>query len=189
MPVVHVDRHGRTYHLRSSLTKTGKPRYWFSMKGEGEPAESIPDGFEVYEKPDARVYLRKIPRRLIAAEEVEVVERGLKRHAPGQSCLVDVEVEHLVVHHADREEAMRALWELSGRNAREVPSELLQYVPVLRFTLIDEDSRAFRAQRWCFRGSVDGWIDLWSAGGRGPLPDLVAKLAPHLGRESFFDLI
>jgi hypothetical protein len=60
---------------------------------------------------------------------------------------------------------------------------------VLRFTLVDEDDRTFHAQRWCFRGSVDDWIGLWSSGGDGPLTDLVKRFCPHVGRESFYELM
>jgi hypothetical protein len=56
---------------------------------------------------------------------------------------------------------------------------------VMRFTLADEDERAFRVQRWCFRGS----IDLWMSGSEGKLSDLVKTFCPHIGRESFFELM
>ena len=59
----------------------------------------------------------------------------------------------------------------------------------MRFTLIDEDERTFRCQRWCFRGSIDGWIDLWMSGGSGPLADLVERYLPHIGKESFYELM
>lgn len=39
--------------------------------------EGIPEGFEVYENPNARVFLRKVQPKTITDEEVEVVKRGL----------------------------------------------------------------------------------------------------------------
>ena len=60
---------------------------------------------------------------------------------------------------------------------------------VMRFTLADEDERTFRVQRWCFRGSIDRWIDLRASEGNGKLSDLVKKFSPHIGRESFFELM
>ena len=49
--------------------------------------------------------------------------------------------------------------------------------------------RTFRVQRWCFKGSIDDWIDLWMSGGVGKLPVLVQTFCPHLGRDSFYDLM
>ena len=59
----------------------------------------------------------------------------------------------------------------------------------MRFTLVDEKDRAFRVQRWYFRGSIDRWIDLWEAISEGKLSDLVKTFCPHIGRESFFELM
>ena len=41
-------------------TRTGNPRYWFSRRNEGDLVDSIPEGYEIYENPDALVFLRKI---------------------------------------------------------------------------------------------------------------------------------
>jgi hypothetical protein len=46
---------GKTYYLYQGTTKTGKPRYYFSMESNGALAESIPEGFEIYENPNAQV--------------------------------------------------------------------------------------------------------------------------------------
>ena len=102
MPVTHVNRKRDTYYLHVGRTKTGKPRYWFSKRTEGELVESMPEGYEIYENPDAQVFLRKIVPQLVIPAEVAVVEEGLRRYAPGQNCLVDVQGEQIVVYHAER---------------------------------------------------------------------------------------
>ena len=58
MPVTHTNRRGQTYYLHAGTTRTGKPRYWFSTKAEGELVDPIPEGHEVYENPDAQGFLR-----------------------------------------------------------------------------------------------------------------------------------
>lgn len=184
MPVTHVNRSGDTYYLHAGTTKTGKARYWFSRSAEGDLVESIPEGYEVYENPDAQVFLRKQRPQIITPFEVAVVERGLKRFAPGQNCLVDVHGEHIVVHHAER-----VAVDLERFGFRELPPYYRRYEKVMRFTLTDADERTFRVQRWCFRGSIDRWIDLWASRSKGPLPELVEKFCPHIGRESFFELM
>src|SRR5436190_7122082 len=102
MPVTHVNRKRDTYYLHVGTTKSNKPRYWFSKTTDGELVEALPEGYEVYENPDAQVFLRKIVPQLVTPIEVAVVTKGLKRYAPGQNCLVDVQGEHIVVYHAER---------------------------------------------------------------------------------------
>ena len=168
MPVTHVNRKRDTYYLHAGKTKTGKPRYWISTKADGDLVESIPKGYEIYENPDAQVFLRKIVPQLVTPAEIAVVEEGLKRFAPGQTCLLDVQGDQIVIYHSKR-----------GN----------MYQKMLRFTLDDKTDRTFRVQRWCFKGSIDDWIDLWVSGGIGKLPDLVREFCPHIGRDSFYDLM
>ena len=50
---------------------------------------------------------------------------------------------------------------------------------------MDEERRTFTAERYCFRGAIDGWIFL---GGPSDLKTLVEKYMKFLGTEAFFDL-
>jgi hypothetical protein len=186
MPVTHVNRKRDTYYLHAGTTKTGKPRYWFAKSAEGNLLESIPRGYEVYENPDAQVFLRKIVPQLVTPAEVAVVEDGLKRYAPGQNCLVDVEGKQIVVHHAER---VNLDLKAFGFGLTELPTFNQRYLKVMRFTLADEKDRTFRVQRWCFRGSIDRWIDLWESRSGGKLSDLVKRFCPHIGQESFYELM
>jgi len=52
--------------------------------------------------------------------------------------------------------------------------------------LRDREAATFALKRWCYRGSVDDWT---YALAQGSLEELVRKYAPHLGKESFFDLM
>ena len=58
MAIEYINRKGDTYYLHERKTKTGKPKYHFSMKKDGELVESIPHGYEIYENPNAQVFLR-----------------------------------------------------------------------------------------------------------------------------------
>jgi hypothetical protein len=186
MPVNHVNRKRDTYFLHAGRTKTGKLKYWFSKSTDGDLVDAIPEGYEVYENPDAQVFLRKIVPQLVTTFEVAAVENGLRRYAQAQNCLVDVKGRDIVVYHAERSKL-----DLEGFGfwLREPPVYYSNYMKVLRFVLVDEDDRTFHAQRWCFRGSIDDWIDLWSSGGEGKLADLVKRFCPHVGKESFYELM
>ena len=69
MPITHTNAKGKTYYLHQGTTKTGKPKYYFSMESGGPLADAIPEGFEMYENPNAQVFLRRIPPKLITDEE------------------------------------------------------------------------------------------------------------------------
>ena len=165
MAVKHVNRKGQTFYLHETKTKTGKPKYFFSMKGDGKLVESIPEGYEVYENPDAQVFLRKELPRLIADEEIAIVSEGLRKNARDRRCMADVRERHIVVYYSERGDL---------------------YQKVLRFTLIDEDRRSFAAERWCFLGSIDDWIPLSDS---GDLSKLVRRYGPHIGKDSFYELM
>jgi hypothetical protein len=73
-----------------------------------------------------------------------------------------------------------------GQHLREEQHDTGQFTPVLRFTLIDRDDRQFVAERICYSGAEDDWIDI--AFGK-PIDELCVQLIPKLGTEEFFELI
>jgi hypothetical protein len=73
---------------------------------------------------------------------------------------------------------------ISEAQVRGLFARSVSYSPMLQFTLEDEKRRTFTAQRYCFMGSIDDWIDI----GHGPLPTLVKWYGKHLGQESYFEL-
>lgn len=186
MPVTQTNRKGQTYYLHAGTTRTGKPRYWFSTKAEGDLAGSFPEGYEVDEDPDAQVFLRKQKPQVVTPGEIAFVRDGLVRYAHGQNCLIDLRDEHIVVYHAER---VTIDLEDFGFGSRELPARYRGYMKVMRFSLVDEEARTFWAQRWCFRGAIDRWIDLGMSGSRGKLPDLAKKFCPHIGQDSFYELM
>lgn len=190
MPITHTNAKGKTYALHQGTTKTGKPKYYFSMESEGHLAESISVGFEIYENPHAQVFLRRIPPKLITDEERQVVADGIRKYAEVQDCKIDVKGKTIVIYtpHQSIEEFAQLLKGLNPfiaeAKVREYFARSIQYSPMLQFILDDEQRRLFTAQRYCFRGSVDDWIDI----GYDTLTTLVKQYVKHLGQESYFDL-
>ena len=82
MFVQYVNKRGQTYYLHQGITKTGKPKYFFSMKSKGTPVDTIPDGFEIYENPDAQVFLRRIQPKIITDNEIAIIEKEMKQSPP-----------------------------------------------------------------------------------------------------------
>jgi hypothetical protein len=190
VPITHTNAKGKTYYLHQGTTKTGKLTYHFSMQSNGALAESIPAGFEIYENPNAQVFLRHIPLKIITDEERQVVEDGMRKYASVQDCKIDVKGNAIVVYTPNQsvEEFAQLLKGLnpfiSETQVRAHFARSVQYSPMLQFILDDEQRRTFVAQRYCFRGSIDDWIDI----DYGPLTTLVKTYVQHLGKESYFEL-
>ena len=190
MPITHTNVKGKTYYLHQGTTKTGKPKYYFSMESAGLLAEAIPDGFEIYENPHAQVFIRRIPPKIITDEECQVVEDGMRKYAGVQDYKIDVKGNAIVVFTPNQsvEEFAQLLKGLNpfigAAKVRELFARSAQYAPMLQFLLEDEQRRLFTAQRYCFMGSIDDWIDI----GHGSLTTLVKRYVKHLGQESYFEL-
>src|SRR5712691_3005554 len=161
MPITHTNAKGQTYYLHQGTTKTEKPKYYFSTKSEGPLADAIPEGFEIYENPNAQVFLRRIPPKLITDEERQIVEDGMRKYAEVQDCKIDIKGKTIVVYTPNQSveefsQLLKGLNPFIGEaKVREYFTRYVQYAPMLQFILDDEKRRTFTAQRYCFRGSVD----------------------------------
>lgn len=187
MALQYTNRRGQTYILHQGTTKTGKPKYYFSLKTEGNLIDAIPEGFEIYENPNSQVYLRKIQPKVFSDRELEIVNQGIKKYSKVKHFIIDVKDKTIIIYLADEDvlNMPAILSPFVGRDTSLKHLEtLLTYGPMMRF-LKRKNSKSFGVQRWCFRGSVDDWIDLDEG---EDLESLVKKYAPHLGQESFYEL-
>jgi hypothetical protein len=190
VPITYTNTKGKTYYLHQGTTKTGKPKYHFSMQSEGTLTASIPAGFEIYETPNAQVFLRRIPPKIITDEERQVVEDGMRKYAEVQDYKIDVKGNAIEIHMAHQDsETFREMFtgyrpDLDQTQIAARVTQAVHYFPMMQFLLEDDTRRTFTAQRYCFIGSVDDWIDI----GYGPLTKLVKRYVKHLGQESYFDL-
>ncbi len=188
--VTHTNRKGHVYYLHVGKTKKGNPRYHFSTKDNADLATAIPEGYEIYENPNSQVFLRKIVPKLTSDEELEILDRALKKHARPGAYRVDVRGETITVFESSqRGQSFEGLAPfLSVSRMQEWIDQNAYFTAVLRFVLMDEKKRLFEAERYCFRGSREDWMPL-SGGGPAPLKDLVDQYVPHLGEDSFFELM
>jgi len=191
MPVEYVNRKGQTYYLRQGKTKTGKPKYFVSMKDEGTLVDAIPDGYEIYENPNAQVFLRRVRPKIITDEEIAVVERAMQRFCPLQNYQIDVKKEIISIFVPDQDmdrwsEILSFTTEGRSVGVEEVLAQILTYSPMLQFVLVDKEKRVFAAQRYCFLGSIDDWIYV---GEPDTLRNLAERYVKHLGQDSYFELL
>ena len=195
MPVTYTNCKGRTYYLCRGVTKTGKPRYYFSREPKGEPVEEMPEGYEIRESVNGVVSLAKKRPTQLSLREIEAVEAAVERHPKAENYRVDAKQDRITVYErvgpgagdliADFE---RAGLMISGRadRLREILDRRARFTPVMRFTLVDAERRRFGVQRMLYRGGRERWIDLTE---RGPVDKLARRLIPLLGTEQFFELI
>ena len=189
----HVNRMGKTYYVFQGATKTGKPKYYVSLKAEsdsGEQVEVLPDDFELFEDPtDARVSIRrKAPSDInefeleFVRDRIETMERGMMTRvvSKGQFILI---YESLNTQQFDSfAKKMDGLPSFAVRMMQTTS----QMSPAFRCKLIGKKERIFEAYRYCSRGRIDDWISLHHD---GPLDELCETFLRHLGQESFYELM
>jgi hypothetical protein len=186
MPVQFKNRKGKTYYLHQGKTKKDNLQYFFSMKAEGDLTDAIPDGYEIYENPNAQVFLRRIQPKLIKDSERGMVEK----HLPGSpgGFIFDIKGKTITIFESDHkrlEELFRSIAFPRKTDTADLLRTAATFSAVFRFILEDSEKRLFVAKRYCFKGSIDDWMYI---AGPGELEDLTREYMKHLGQESFHEL-
>lgn len=192
MPFTYVNHWGVTYYLNEAASRSGKPTYSFSKKPGAKLAESLPEGYEVYERPQSgQPFLRKIQKTLMTPDELSLVRALCLEHHRAIQIRVLAEPQAIVVCFAEPPSA--DLIEGISRFMTITPAKLDNLYstmsgplePAFRFGLVNAQQRTFEPARWYCRGATEGWLPVGQA---GPLGPLVRRLAPHLGQDSYFTL-
>jgi hypothetical protein len=182
------------FYLHEGKTKNGKDRYFYSMKPDGILAAAIPPGFETYETPNCQVVLRKITPCRVSSEEMTAVWAAVRANAKVRGAYVEARGDAVIVFtpDIDVEEktadmlARAPIPIVNTRRLRTILERSQSFSPMMRFVLLDEKTREYAPQRWCFSSGIDDWVYI---GGSGPLPELARRFCRHLGRESLFELM
>ncbi len=190
MPVTYTNIKGKTYYLHQGTTKKGNPKYFFAMRDEGDLVETIPPGYEIYENPNAQVFLRRKRVQIVTTDEVETVKTGVQRHSNLEYFIVDVKGNAIIVYTPDQDvdlliDTFDLLPGTRSEKKKTILEKVLTFSPMFQFVLMDEEERLFEPQRYSFLGSIDDWINI---GEIDRLPKLVKTYVPHLDEDSFYDL-
>lgn len=182
---------GKTYFLYQGVTRTGKPRFYFSSKEktEAESVHSIPEGYEIYERPESgQVFLRKAIPKLISEAEQQCIASAVSTLKESFCYVMDCQKQYLTIFESAAVGAAREI-KNTGQLRNPGPDQLAKmamqshFLPILRFELVDKKKRQFRAQRFCFLGRIETWISL---GDRGKLSVLVRQYIPLLGIDELY---
>lgn len=98
MPISHTNRKGHTFFFCQGITKTGKPRYFFSKSAAQNALEEIPAGHHVEESVNGVVSLVKDRQPLILPKEIQVVEAALHRHPKGNNYRVSTKGKKITIN-------------------------------------------------------------------------------------------
>ncbi|MEJ6951381.1 hypothetical protein [Natronospora cellulosivora (SeqCode)] len=174
---------GDIYYLNKRKTKKGNLTYYFSKKKK-DVVEKIPEGYEIDEKADGKVYLIKETPKIISGEEKKIIETSIKKYSNAKYYRVYVKKGVITVYLAqDNADSLMSF--IGPFSDQKKLKKYLNYSSKMRFSLVDENTRIFKVERYCYRGSIDDWIYL----DEGELKDLARVYCAHLGEDSFYDLI
>jgi hypothetical protein len=183
--VIYKNRKNVIYYLCEGKSKTGKNKYYFTSKNTGKLVEKIPDGYEIYEHPNAQVFLRKVTSHYFTDCEILTIEEGILIYPKVKNCKSDIRNKEIIIYTPDNSELFE--YDFIFKIILEKGSpDIRNYSPMMRIKLMDQKNRTFRIERWCFLGSIDRWIVLDYS---DDLSNLVKKYFSHLGNESFYELI
>ncbi len=199
MSVTYTNRKGRKYYLRQGVTKTGKPRYFFSREQRGKPIEEIPEGYEITESVNGIVSLSKARPKLLMKSEIATIKFAIQRHRKARKYRFDVKSKEVIIYEqvgSDLEELSEKIETEYGFSGALTNNNLLhqfenerkiytQYTPVMKLILADKEKRLFCAQRMCYLGGIDDWIDLTYD---KTIEELSSTLIPSLGTDESFEL-
>ncbi len=190
MAVGYKNSKAEAYYLHEKKGKRGGSQYFFSKKSNNA-FETIPQGYEVYEDPNGRVFLRKIVPIKISKEEVSVVENSIRQYAKLKDYKIDKKGKAITLYLPDQEigdlrSCFDSLVFVNHSLLDESLKNILTYSPMMRFILTDEIERKFRVERVGFLDPEDDWSLLE---GPNDLQKLAKKYCRHLGKDSFYDLI
>ena len=188
MAVEYMNRRRDQYRLYARKTKKGNLSYYMAMESDGFLVGSMPDGYEIYEDPNARVYIRKIRPRVFTDEEISLVENAVRKYSALTDFRIELKDNSIIVFEPDQSddwiaEISKLLAPFNSERAIREIRKTMSYSQVMRFVLVDRESRAFEVERWWF--SEDEWMYLDCSGDLGKL---VRKYCRHLGRETLYDL-
>ncbi len=194
MSFSYTNRCGKKYSLYQGTTHTGKPRFYFSTRNQtqADKVSEIPSGYEVFERPEnGQVFLRKASPQLILQTERNCVKQEIGKLKAPYNYLLHSYERFMTIY-----ETQVNGYEDGGKNTdpyirclthHQTMKSVMrsQFMPILRFELLNEDDRIFSTERFCFLGRIDDWMRVGEAGG---IEAVARKYIPKLGNDEFFEI-
>lgn len=197
MPVSYTNWKGDRYTLYQRETIYGTFQYYFAKSSDrGTPCREIPEGYEIRESVNGRVSLAKIRPVQIKDDEVQTIENLLDKHPQRKAYRLSVRGKRIEIYEfaGPDPDVVIGIFERSGMSIGESKRQRLEdelnrqarYEAVLRFVLMDEKERTFRAERMSYLSGIEDWIEI---GGRTGIAALANEILPLLGTDEFFEIL
>lgn len=194
-PYKYTNRKDEDHYIRATETAKGGIRYYI-VKNNPEKykdlIEDIPNGFEVVETPEeGRVIFRKRISKLITEEERLIVEDAVRELSDLKDFIVYVDGDLLTIFYSQFNYIGGQEENLTAEEADKLhygdTKKWKRYFEGMYFRIIDPKKRIFEVHRRTFLSLFDSGTALLETS--DDLQYLADKYCPHLGRDSFYDLI
>jgi hypothetical protein len=207
-PFSYTNKNGAAYYLHAVQLARGRTLYVARRAATGA-VPKLPQGFEVRENVHGQVSVRRVHKRQLTRLEEQLIRSAMAQFRPFAYVLdVDGRAATIFASAGDRKcfsESLDAefadgfadaltktlakryspeLVEMFRTRQKQHGTKHLRYYPLLRFVISERKRRLFAVERVCFTGE-SSWVRLEVL----PLSAAATKYLPHLGRDSFFDLI
>lgn len=181
MPICYENRTGELHYVKVVVAKKGGKRYYIvkdkNKYKSAELLDAIPEGFEFYEFPyDGLVSFRKIILSNITDEEFSILDSVMKQHETVKEYLIDKEENALMLYISGNYDGIREFLKLEDFG------KIQRFDVKLRFE--KNKNNDFQAQRYCYLGSIDGWITMET---NKDLKYLAEKYCYHADKESLLE--
>jgi hypothetical protein len=207
-PFSYRNKLGQAYYLHLVRLAGGRNLHVMRTQAEGALAK-LPADLEIRENVHGHVSVRRLRPPRFTGPEQKMLRTALKHYRPfayeldiddrAATVYASAEDRKCFLESLDAEFAEGFADALAKALAKRYSPELMQmfrarreqqkskqprYYPLLRFVIVDPRDRRFAVERVCFTGE-HSWLRLELL----PLSAAVMKYLPHLGQDSFFDLI
>lgn len=182
----------KKYFIKKKLTKKGNTTYCMTKKEDEKCLDKIPEGYEVFEKYDSgMMFIRKVKDRLFDEDEIKLIESELKKNETVLDFRLDINGDTIKIYTVEDDpftDSKKDDGSFLSRFRNDNMIHLLRRFEERMKIKIEkeEGEKIYVLERFCYRGRIDDWIAI---GYDDELKLLAKEYLPHLGKESYFNLM
>jgi len=188
MKLQYTNRKGKKYFLHEGKTKKGNSQYTFSQSNKNA-LNIIPDGYEIYENPNAQVFLRRIQPKLIGEEEVALVQEKLEDLIQEKYCKITIEKKTITIYLADQHvdrirEIIKSSPKVEKEGVESLIDQVITYSPFIQLVLSSEEDRLFILKIVAYQEGERSWETVEDSDG---LKSLLSVVRKEIDIEEYYD--
>jgi hypothetical protein len=191
MPKSFENSKGKTYFIKSKLTKKGNTTYYMTRKEDESCLSALPEGYEVFEKYDSgSMFVRKKQISLFNLKEINAIKASLDKNESVVDYRINITGKEMAIYTVEKEiDASRLgspLISFYKMAQTSHPPSWRNFAERMKVIIHQNKSGTeFEVQRYCYRGSIDDWITI---GVEADIAEVGNKYLIHLGKASYYEL-